>query len=160
MRRFVVSLAVVGLCSAVAAQDTASLNIPEVTPVVDLCATVAANQEAGDSSTDGQCVSAVEALLTDAQGEIGSQVALDETVADLVVRLAELAAADGVCNAFDTEIAEAIRAAAEFSSSPEQQAQIEEIAATVGDCEIGATAAINGPTGPASSISALQASIN
>jgi len=53
-----------------------------------------------------------------------------------------LAQLDATCDAFDTEIAEAIRLAGSYASTPDQIARVGEIAATVEACDPGTTADI------------------
>jgi len=114
--------------------------------VVDQCAVVATNQEAGDASTDGQCIAAAQSYLA---GLLAAGAPnLDEEVAFLVGELGALAQQDEVCNAFDTEIAEAINVSSTYSADQEANLLFASIAETIGACEEAVTAAIDPEPSP------------
>jgi len=133
---------VAGIMTGVAfAQDTASLSpvIPATSAVYDPCKAVSDNPEIADVQ-DGICVNAARGYLASLQGTDPGEA--DQALADAVAAIAALAMADTECNVFDDEIAAAIRILSTRSSSTDQMAPMEEIAKTIEDCALGATAAI------------------
>jgi hypothetical protein len=142
MKALFVLVALGGVSPGALAQQTATLGPTVITPVVDQCQIVATNQKAGDTTTDGLCISRTQTFLTALVASQPTNAVLDQTIADLIVQLATLASADDACNAFDTEIAEAIRLASSYSTDGDQKVQLVEIAQTVEDCSYTTTAAL------------------
>jgi len=129
------------------AQDTAAIDpsaaVPSIQPTVATCDEVAKNPEIADP-VSGQCVTSTTAFVASLSG-LPPDVA-EQSIADLVVALGELVQQGGPeCDAFDDEIAAAIRLAATASTNPEQAASLTEIAQTIDDCQVGQTAALVPP---------------
>lgn len=149
---FVILSTSVTFGQSVASVDPAAsvFDIPKVTSV---CTVVATAERAGDETLRGQCIAATTNFMK--QEQLGRPGGLDQVVADLVLNLTPLVAADGDCTEFETEVAEAIRIASTYSADPEQIALLQDIAATIEACDPGATAAINPAdigTGPDNSV--------
>ncbi len=135
------------------AQDVAAVDsnasVPSIEPTVGVCETVSKNPEIADPIS-GQCVTSTGAYIASLKGL--PPATSEQAIADLVVALAPLAQLGGpTCDAYDDEIAAAIRMAASGSTDPEQVASLNEIAQTIDDCAVGETAAL---------IEELPASIN
>jgi len=126
------------------AQETAavdpSASVPSIQPTVGVCETVSKTPEIADPIA-GQCVTSTGAYIASLKGL--PPAASEQAIADLVVALAPLAQLGGpACDAYDDEIAAAIRMAATGSTNPEQVASLAEIAQTIDDCAVGETAAL------------------
>lgn len=134
------------MAGSAVAQDVAAVDptvgLPGIQPVVGQCEIVAAAPETGDP-TDGICIGATRSFVAGLAGLPVTEA--DQSIANLVLALAPLAQNDATCNAFDDEIAEAIRFAGASASTPEQLAQLNEIAQTIDDCDDGVTAQIPDP---------------
>ena len=104
---------------------------------------VSACKLATSGKISGQCAGETQAYLNEIKGLPSSQ--LDKDVADLVFKLGQLAQG-GTCNvAYDGELGAAIKLAGTYSSSKDQQGQIDLISTTVTTCVGGKTASIGGP---------------
>jgi hypothetical protein len=126
------------------AQETAAVDpsapVPSIQPTVSVCETVSKNPELADAIS-GQCVTSTGAFIAALKGQ--PPAVAEQAIADLVVALAPLAQLGGpACDAYDDEIAAAIRMAATGSTNPEQVASLTEIAQTVDDCAVDQTAAL------------------
>lgn len=154
MRKLVLGLtlaAAIGGIFPAFAQDTAAVDpnatTPSIQPTIAVCDEVAKNPEIADP-VSGQCVTSTGAFVASLKG-LPPEVA-EQSLADLVVALGELVQQGGPeCDAFDDEIAAAVRMAATASTNPDQIASLNEIAQTIDDCEVGQTAALIPPV-PAS----------
>jgi hypothetical protein len=136
------SLVLVGLFSLpAAAQDTAlvSPTAPTSDLVYSPCKEVSESPEIADVQSR-ICVTAARSYLDAIVGLPATDT--DQAVADAVSAIAPLAIEDAECNAFDDEIAAAVRVLATRSSDPNQQTQLAEIAQMIQDCADGTTAAI------------------
>ena len=145
-----ISLAAIGLFAApTLAQQTAAVSpsVPTSDLVYSPCKTVSESPEIANVQS-GICVTAARSYLDGLAGVAPADA--DQAIADAVAAIAPLAIEDAECNAFDDEIAAAVRVLATRSSDPAQQAQLAEIAQTIEDCTPGATAAIGEvPASPA-----------
>jgi hypothetical protein len=145
MKRFAIAaLALLAAPSVGLGQDYAALGQVGNTAVVERCQEVADRQNNDDRTLDGECIGAVEIRMVALQAALSS-AELDQTIADLVVQLASIAQLARECNYADTEIAEAIARARDYSSDPDQRALLTEISATIASCVIQQTAALAGP---------------
>lgn len=150
MLRSIIILAAAAFSTAGFAQEQAAVDptvpLPSVTDVVGQCEIVAADA-GGAASASGLCLTATESFLAALEGR--DPAVIDQSLTDLVVAIAPLVQ-DDVCNEADEEVAQAIRLASTMASTPEQIAQLADIADTVAACE-GTTAAVEAPEGdPAS----------
>ena len=144
MKSLLTAAAILGLISSAAvAQSTALADpnapLPLIAPVYDNCVIVSGEPDRADVA-NGICISSTRTYVGDLKGR--DPAVIDQAIADLVLQIAPLAQNDQACNAFDDEVAEAIRYASGFVSTPEQIQQLVEIAQTISDCAQGQTAEI------------------
>lgn len=151
-RAAVVTIAL-AFVSTASAQETAALDPTATTPaainipdVVKQCELVAAAEE-GSTGIAGACVGSTQTFIDGLTGRDSASV--DQAITDLVVAIAPLVQ-DETCNWADEEIAQAIRLASTKASTPEQIAQLAEIADTVAACDNASTAEIAPEEIPAS----------
>ncbi|MBN9309607.1 hypothetical protein [Devosia sp.] len=140
------SLIMLSLGAALIAPGAMAQSSPTDIPgVLSVCAPVIKEEYQADRTRWGQCIAAVDAFVK----HIGAPSdATNPIIADLVAELVKLYE-EQYCPKADTELPIAIELAAQSSTDAVQQAQIIEISATIRDCGVFATAAIQ--TAPSAS---------
>src|SRR5690349_18434281 len=138
---FGLSLAIAAVLPSFAAVDP-SAPISSLDTVVSNCALVASTQVRDSSPNEGDCINSTTAFLTTLDSQSLSDAAFDQQIADLVLELIPLARDDEGCDAFDDEVARAIRLAATYAKTDEQRAQLITLSETVAACDYGDTADI------------------
>jgi hypothetical protein len=115
------------------------------TAVVEICTEVALAElaEEDESVLRGQCLGATQAYIQDVSNRGLSTQDFDQTLADLVVELANILFKPECV--VESEVAQAIAMTDAAAIDPEQQAQIQLIYETVNACDFVITAAIFTP---------------
>jgi hypothetical protein len=126
---------------------------PSAASVVTKCEEVASAQKGSENPHAGQCIGATEDFIAALKRAGITAIDLDQQLIDLVTRLAPLAANDESCNAFDDEVARAIKLASDNIVGTDdlavaRRAQLAEISATVASCDKGVTNALPGSVSP------------
>jgi hypothetical protein len=94
----------------------------------------------GDDTRRNECVNGVTAFLT---GLGAPSAAVDPTISELVIALTELYQEDDGCTIANTELPEAIAAAAALMTDEATRADLIGISGQIDTCDFDATAAIN-----------------
>ena len=123
--------------------SSAALAAPAaIAEVITICDPVIAEEYKGDDSRWGTCVTATKEFLTGVYGPPATVAEPDSVTADLISELIKLYRPGEECKAHPTELPEAILAAASFSIDADQKLLLEQISASVKNCEAVETGAI------------------
>ena len=141
MKRILISAAAVLVLSGAAfsAVDP-SARTPSV--VVGNCQLVADTRTDNPNANEGKCIGSTQDFVNGLKAAVLSPTDSDQQLIDLVTKLVPLVADDTKCDAFDDEVARAIKLASDNVTAADKKAQLVEISKTVAACQGGQTGAL------------------